>query len=79
MLRPEVAGPVWILLSKLFMDGLAPLFKMCGLVEVRGWGSWGGGQGRSPIVLGFGFQPISPDNWKSLAYPSGQRKKCSRK
>lgn len=32
--RPEVAEPVWILLSKFFMNGLASLFKMCVLVEV---------------------------------------------
>lgn len=24
-----VAGPVWILFSKFFIDGLVPLYKMC--------------------------------------------------
>ena len=40
-----------------------------------GGGLGGGGDWRSSIVIGFAFQATSPDNWKNLAYPSGQRKK----
>ena len=40
MPTPGVAGPVWIPFSKFFMDDLAPVFKICVLVE----GKSGGGE-----------------------------------
>lgn len=64
MPRPGVAGPVWILFSKSFMGGLAFLFKMYVLIEV----GVGGQQERSPIILRFGFPPISRLLEKSSLY-----------